>query len=156
MRAEVHQSILQQLEEELRFVEQASKAAHEAATSEESKPENEYDTRALEASYLAEAQAKRAVELKRMIAGLRSMPRTGKTAVIESGSVVELDADGTPVFYAVLPFGAGLAATVNGKKVSVVTLESPLGQVIVGKKVGDIFEFRRSGSVKEFAVKQVF
>lgn len=156
MRAEVHQSILLQLEEELRFVEQASKAAHEAATSEESKPENEYDTRALEASYLAEAQAKRALELKRMIAGLRSMPRTGKSNEIESGCVVELDAEGTSVFYVVLPFGAGLSATVNGKKVSVVTLESPLGQALAGKKLGDTFEFRRAGTAKEFAVLKVF
>lgn len=155
MRSKILQSIIHQLEEELAFVEKSSKAAHEAATSEESRPENQYDTRALEASYLAEAQAKRAIELKKMIHGVRSLPPSAKSKTVESGSVVELAIEESSVWYIVLPFGAGLSAEVNGKKVSVVTLESPLGQVLQGKNEGESFEFRRAGTTKEFEILQV-
>lgn len=155
MRSQILKSITQQLEDELDFVEKSSKAAHEAATSEESRPENEYDTRALEASYLAEAQAKRAIDLKKMIHAIRSLPLVSKSKTVESGSVIELATEDNSIWYVVLPFGAGLSAQIQGKKVTVVTLESPLGQTLLGKNEGDVFEFLRAGTRKEFEILQV-
>ena len=58
------EAIRRQLEKDLNVLKEAALIAYEAATNEESKPENEYDTRALEASYIAGAQAKRAGELE--------------------------------------------------------------------------------------------
>ena len=45
--------------EDLLVMTKAALAAHEAATHSESKAEDQYDTRGLEASYLAGAQSKR-------------------------------------------------------------------------------------------------
>ncbi|MGZ5278690.1 MAG: hypothetical protein ACXWC9_02035, partial [Pseudobdellovibrionaceae bacterium] len=61
------QKIVVHLEKELVALKEAAIATYEAATNEESKPENEYDTRGLEASYLAGAQAKRVGEIEELI-----------------------------------------------------------------------------------------
>lgn len=45
-----------------------ARTAHAEATHEESRPEDKYDTRGLEAAYLASGQAKQAAEAKRAIA----------------------------------------------------------------------------------------
>ena len=56
--------IAAKLEAELKSAKEAAMETYAAATGEESRPENEYDTRALEASYLAGAQAQRAREIE--------------------------------------------------------------------------------------------
>jgi hypothetical protein len=61
---ELIQNFIAYLEDELQTLTAAAKATYEAATHEESKPENQYDTRALEASYLAGAQAQRVSEIQ--------------------------------------------------------------------------------------------
>src|SRR5581483_11142644 len=53
------ETVQQHLAEELATLMQAAKAAHEAATHEESKAEDQHDTRGLEASYLAGSGAAR-------------------------------------------------------------------------------------------------
>ena len=58
------QTLIVQLEEKFKILQASALEAKEAATNEESKAENKYDTRGLEASYLAGAQAKRAKNLQ--------------------------------------------------------------------------------------------
>lgn len=60
-------AICTQLELDLETQKAAALATYEAATGEESKAENEYDTRGLEASYLAGAQAKRVGEIEELL-----------------------------------------------------------------------------------------
>ncbi len=55
------------------ILKEAALATYEAATHEESKPENEYDTRGLEASYLAGAQAKRTAEIEELLIILKHL-----------------------------------------------------------------------------------
>ena len=69
---------------DLETLERAQQAAIEGATHEEAKPENDKDTRALEASYLARGQAMRLEELR---AGLKMDRKT------LADSLVRLKAD---------------------------------------------------------------
>src|SRR5687767_406927 len=57
-------ALLAKLEAELANMTKAANTAREAATHEEAKPENDKDTRALEASYLAAGQAERVRDLE--------------------------------------------------------------------------------------------
>ncbi len=156
MKKQILDSVLEQLEEECRFLRQAAKAAEEAATSEESKPENEYDTRALEASYLAQAQGKRLQELQKMMEHLKSFPtRENPGSLIASGSLVQVDSEGNTLWYFLLPWGAGLQAIANNEKITVVSLDSPLGLALQGKKAGDIFTFSRPKGSREYEILQV-
>ncbi len=117
------------LSTELDVLVRSAAAAKEAATHAENKPENKYDTRGLEASYLAGAQEGRAAELKRDIALLEKLPlhsfspgdRIGATAL------VTVEKDGTTTTYFVMPVGGGSRLkTAEGLIVVVVTPQSPL------------------------------
>src|SRR3954451_22195157 len=92
------------LAEELATLMQAAKAAHEAATHEESKAEDQHDTRGLEASYLAGAQAQRAAELHAQLLMWKHLPvrEYGSNDVACPAALVELEFQGgkaTRAFY---------------------------------------------------------
>lgn len=67
----LQQRMLERLAGHLLHVEQAARAAHEAATREENIDENKYDTLGLEAAYLATGQARRAEAIRQAIADWR-------------------------------------------------------------------------------------
>src|SRR5689334_15606079 len=56
------EEIITALEAELANYARSARAAHAEATDEQSKAENKYDTRGLEASYLARGQSRQAAE----------------------------------------------------------------------------------------------
>lgn len=154
MKKQLLASVVAQLQAELDHLRVAVKAALDAATSEESKPENQYDTRALEASYLAAAQGKRLQELQRMIEILREFPEI-HSEVATSGSLLEISSDAKVSFYFLLPFGAGLSAEAGTQKATVVSLDSPLGKLLLGRRSGDSVEFSRAGATKDYEILKV-
>lgn len=145
------------MEKDLAVARAAAKAAVENATGEESKPENQYDTRALEASYLAAGQNARAEELARSLKNLRELPLKSFTdeSPIASGALVEIDCEGEAFTYFVLPGGAGLSVMEGSRKVQVLTPESPLGKLVIGRVAGDTFDFTRAGARKEYEILKV-
>ena len=60
--------LAEKIAQELTAITEAAKNTYDVATHEDNKPENKYDTRGLEASYLAGAQAKRVVDMKEVLA----------------------------------------------------------------------------------------
>ncbi len=132
-------------------------ATYEAATNEESKPENEYDTRALEASYLAGAQAQRAVEIDRALAVLRGMEvrNFGSGDSIASGALIELDRDGKNSLVFLLPQGGGTTVELEGRTVKVVTPVSNLGGALLGLKTGDVADVKVGPELLEYEILAV-
>jgi transcription elongation GreA/GreB family factor len=139
---------------ELNTLLEASKAAHEAATHEESRPEDQYDTRGLEASYLAGAQAQRAAELKQLLIMYKFLPVRpfDSSDVIVPTALVEMEYNRTRAFYFVAPSGGGLITRIEGHAVQVITPQSPIGEALMGKKVGDVVEVEMRGGVREYRV----
>src|SRR6478609_11509289 len=66
--------IVEVLHDSLAVLEKAARASHAEATHESSKAENKYDTRGLEAAYLAGGQARQAREILDAIKLYRSLP----------------------------------------------------------------------------------
>lgn len=130
------------LEDELENMRRAAKDAREAATHEEAKPENDKDTRALEASYLAGAQAARVRELEGSLKAIGSMvclDCAGKA--VQASAVVTLeDDDGVRATFFVAPFGGGTQLQADDLSVQVVTPQSPLGRALLGRSEGDVIE----------------
>src|SRR5512136_295147 len=62
-KAQLIQLIIASLTDSLAVLEKAARASHAEATHESSKAENKYDTRGLEAAYLARGQSRQAKEL---------------------------------------------------------------------------------------------
>jgi hypothetical protein len=137
-----------------------TRAAHEAraaATHEEAKPENDKDTRALEAGYLAGAQAERVRELARVVAELSALPlkRFTEADAISASALIELDHDGASQWYFLAPQGGGMRVRVGGVEVQVITPPSPLGRELLGKSVGDEIEVRAQGAVRRYEIVSV-
>jgi transcription elongation GreA/GreB family factor len=136
-------ALLAKLEAELGTMRRAAKDAREAATHEEAKPENDKDTRALEASYLAGAQAARVRELEGAIKAIAAMPLLafGQGAVIQASAVVTLeDEAGESTVFFVAPFGGGTTVSANGIEAHVLSPQSPRGRALLGRSVGDVIE----------------
>jgi len=135
----------------------AAEGAREAATHEENKPENDKDTRAVEAAYLAGAQADRARELDRAAAALAvlDLKRFGPGDAISAGALALLDQDGAAHWYFLAPQGGGLRAVVDGASVQVITPQSPLGRELLGKAVGDVVEVRVAGKLRSYEITAV-
>jgi transcription elongation GreA/GreB family factor len=128
-----------------------------AANHPEARPENDKDTRKIELSYLAAGQAARAQELESQLALLAAIPVRDfeATEPLEAGAIVELEVAGKLQRVFLLPAGGGQKLTAEGGEVSVVTPQSPLGSELLGKRVGDAFELRIAGQLKEVEVLAV-
>lgn len=146
-----------QIAEDLEAATRAARDAAVAATHEEAKPENDKDTRATEASYLARGQAERVRELERSDNALQFLilrdAREGEPIAL--GSVVVAEVEGARVVYFVAPAGGGMRATVDGIDVQVVTPEAPIGKAFVGRTVGDTASVRVRGAVREYEIVEV-
>src|SRR3954469_10738938 len=88
--------IVTSLEESLALLQKAARAAHAEATHESSKAENKYDTRGLEAAYLAGGQARQAKEIQESIAVYESLVTRDFSPgePIALTALVELETDG--------------------------------------------------------------
>ena len=135
----VVKAIVAQLAAEMEMLFKAARAAHAEATHEQSKAEDKYDTRGLEASYLARGQSRQAGEIEQAIAQFEALPLRDFAAndAIDVGAVVELQGKREKSFYFLGPRGGGTEVQYDGKEIVVITPQSPLGQQLVGKKKGE-------------------
>lgn len=136
---------------DLNVATQAALAAHEGATHSESKAEDQYDTRGLEASYLAGAQSKRAMELEETLNYFRftDLKTFTESTPIAATALVELDCDGKRSFYLFMPRGGGMSARWENRQVQVVTPQSPIGEALLGRRVGDQIEVEIGGTTRD-------
>ena len=151
------EKIIAQLSDELELLAKAARAAHSEATHESSKAENKYDTRGLEASYLARGQSRQAAEVAQAIEDFQKLPVRGFAATdeIDAGALVELAGKREHSFYFIAPRGGGTEVTLNDQEVLVITPQSPLGQQLVGRKQGDKIKLAIAGNTNEFRVASV-
>lgn len=137
--------------QEVEALTAAAKATHEAATHEESKAENEYDTFGLEASYLAGAQAKRVSEIREVLALFKNLEFKdfGPADRVLATALVDVSIDGKKNTLLVMPKGGGVSLRLDGKAIQIVTPHSLLGEAILGSKVGDEVEYEVGNKVHE-------
>jgi len=149
--------IVAHLVEELEGNRRAARTAHAEATHEQSKAENKYDTRALEASYLAHGQARQMTELEASIAAFEAMDIRKFDAgdPICAGALVELEHDGGRTFYFIGSKAGGMEVTHEKHAVLVLTPQSPLGAQLLGKRQGDLLELSLAGVEKKYRVVKV-
>lgn len=155
---EILVQLIEQLKETLETVKAAAESSKDAATNEESKAENKYDTRGLEASYLAGAQAKRADELRGEITHLQELELKSFTgdAQIKATALVQVEIDGeTQHRFFILPTAGGSKIEYKGEVIQVITPSSPVGTQLMGQKVGGGFELKVGEKTKEYEVLEI-
>jgi transcription elongation GreA/GreB family factor len=138
---EIFLLIQQKLQQNLEVLVQSAFEAKEASTNEESKAENKYDTRGLEAGYLASGQSKRAGKLQEQIYQLSKLELHKKETISVGSLVTVLVNDQSQAHFFILPAG-GVELIYKEKKIQTITFESPLGQSLYGQTVGWDFELK--------------
>lgn len=142
MKAGLLDRILADLGAQLARLSKAALEAHAAATDPGSKAEGKYDTRSLEASYLATGQARQAEELADAIRrfGSLRLPDYTEHDAIDAGALVEVASAGGTAYFLLAPAAGGLTVTHDGREVTLLTPASALYRKLVGLRVGDMLE----------------
>ncbi len=151
------EQIIKILEADVAGMKSAALGTYAAATGEESKPENKYDTFALEASYLAGAQAKRVVEIESSLKVYRTLEikTFNDSSRIESTAIVEVDLEGKTTHVFIVPAKGSLTLTFEGLPLQVITPQSPLGEALLGLRVGDVAKLDKGDRQLEYEIVSI-
>ncbi|MBL9151975.1 MAG: hypothetical protein JNK37_05810 [Verrucomicrobiales bacterium] len=139
-KSQVINALRTELESQFRRVTGAADEARGYATDPDSKAENKYDTRTVEASYLAAGQAAKAEELAATLQTFATWtpPGFAPDAAIALGALVETAGeDGHRAAFLLAPVGGGLDTEVDGIVTTVVSPQASLFQRLQGARVGD-------------------
>jgi len=155
-KALVLEQLIAALRHDLSALQTAVKVAHESATHGESVAENKYDTRGLEAAYLAHGQAMRATEIE---AALLSFEAINPNSLATCNNEVALhsfmqleDQSGTTRWLWLGSDAGGLKFSFDKRDAMVVTPSSPLGAALMGREQGDVIELRVADNLMEYEI----
>jgi len=156
-KARLIKQIVASLTESLGVLEKAARASHAEATHESSKAESKYDTRGLEAAYLAGGQARQAKEILDSIKLYEALTTHDFAAdePVDLTALVELETDGARSTYFIGPKNGGLEIECQRKEIMVITPQSPLGQNLMGRKAGQRWTAKLGGSVVKYHIVSV-
>src|SRR5437763_11452626 len=126
-KARLIKQIVASLSESLGVLERAARASHAEATHESSRAESKYDTRGLEAAYLAGGQTRQAKEILDAISLYDSLvlKKFASDDPIDLTALVELEMDGARSYYFIGPKSGGLEIDYQRKEVMVITPQPP-------------------------------
>lgn len=135
----------------------SAQSTYDIATNEESKPENKYDTRGLEASYLAGAQAERVADIKSTLTvyeniSIKNFDNDSKIALT---ALVELTAQNKTSLVLLMPKGGGQVISFENCQIQVITPESPLGKNLIGKEVGEVIQISSDRKSLEYEILKI-
>lgn len=157
-KADILKEIIRELRREFMTLATSAMQAREAATSEEAKAENKYDTRGLEASYLAGAQAQRAQDVRKTLDQFQRLEVkdfTAKTPIGATALVETRIGQNSSKWYFLLAMKGGIKIDIAGREIMTLSLESPLGLELKSRLVGDTFNFKIKGEDKEYEIINV-
>ena len=157
LKQKIISKIIEKFESEVAVMAKAAQEAREAATHEESVAEDKYDTRGLEASYLAGAQARRVAELQWIIHSYQNLELLEFTSKSFVGitALVEVSSETEKKLFFLAPKGGVILIDVDSIKVQIVAPDSKLGSELMGKAVGDAVEMQIMGRLKEYEVLKI-
>ncbi len=135
----------------------AARASSEAATDPGSKAENKYDTRNLEASYLARGQAFRVAAAAEALTELELLPDRifAPGEPIGPGALVTLRGGAETLYYLYSPAAGGTEVEMEGLEVMVITPTSPLGEKLRGRRAGESFEMQPGRATSRMTIVSV-
>ncbi len=137
---QIIQKIMAALSADLALFSAAALTAHGAAAHAECRPDNKYDTTALEASYLAQGQANRAQEIRAALESYRTLALQSFAgdAPIRLTALITLEGEEGGLRHLFLgPMAGGLKIDTNDGEIVVITPGSPLGRRLLGLRCGD-------------------
>lgn len=135
--------IIVHLQKELMLAMEAANNAHQAAVDDQSVAETQYDTLAIEASYLAEGQSKRVLEYQQALNGYQALTLStlDQNSIITLGALVQLAKDSScKHWFFIGPSAGGFRITIDEQQITVITPQSPMARALMGKQQNDDIE----------------
>ncbi len=150
--------LLQQVQKELQALEAAAKTSHQNAVNEEMKPDGKYDTRKIEASYLASAQAQRVTQLQNDCRALDQLAQhltERPLTLIAIGALFECTENNKVTYFFMAPAAGGQKLTIDNKEISIITPNSPLGSEFMQLEQDEMAELETPSGVREYLVGRI-
>jgi transcription elongation GreA/GreB family factor len=153
----VIKKIIARLTGELEVYFRAAQFARAEATHEQNKAENKYDTRGLEASYLAHGQSRQAAEIEAAIVEFEKLAvrKFAPDEPINVGALAHLESGGELSYYFIGSRAGGTEVEHDGKEILVITPQSPLGEQLIGKKAGESLQLLLGGTKQAVMILKV-
>lgn len=131
-------AVLHELKTDLERQKAANETASDSATNSESRAESKWDTGGLEASYLARGYARQFEEMVNHLDELRRFdPEEFNGQSVGLGALVDCELDEYVSTFYLLPCCGGMELEFDGKEITIITPESPIGGALMRKTPGD-------------------
>jgi hypothetical protein len=142
MKSALFEKIRMELKASLERLSKAALDAHAAATDPGSKAESKYDTRSLEASYLAAGQARQVDELAAAVRVFETLtlPDFSMEDSIDAGALVEVEMRGETSLLLLVPSAGGMIIEEDGQEITLLSPASALYQKLLGMRAGDFID----------------
>jgi len=152
-KSELIKAIVHQLQADLLVLEQAVNVARDTATHADCLGSSKYETMGLEASYLAQGQGIRLLEVERALQYFKGLPFVPSTGVVGLSSLLVLqDDEGNTQRLWLATEAGGLKVQCGDELITVITPKAPLGRAVMGKSIGGSFEVSIAGDVRCYEV----
>ena len=137
--------IINELKQELNQAINAANEAHAAAVDDQSVAETQYDTLAIEASYLAEGQSRRVQELQTAINDYQGFNFLdfNENKAIALTALVQLSKDSqNQHWFFIGPAAGGFRCILSDQHITVITPQSPMGLALLDKFQDDDIDIK--------------
>jgi hypothetical protein len=132
MKEELLNNIIELVTLDLKSATEAALSTKSLAKSDEFKAESKWDTRGIEAGYLASAQERRMKEIEIELVSLNNLKSNlGTREYIGIGSLVETQ----KLYYFITALTGGLKLNLNGDLIQVVSASSPMAKKLINDEV---------------------
>lgn len=148
--------IIQQLEVDISVSERAVEVARDTATHKDCLGSSKYETMGTEASYLAQGQGVRLLELERAFAYFKQIkPQVCSLAELTALVTLEDDEGQQMVFLLAADAGGLKVEYNNNTSITIITPQAPLGKKLIGKHEGDSFELNIAGTLIAYEITNI-
>ena len=142
------------LEKNLEQAKSSFESSKKMSRDSDYKQESKYDTRAIELGQLALGQQKRIEELEQDLALLDSIV-IDSFEEISIGSLVKLEYNEKAQWYFISTVGGGTQLSIESKNILVLSVFSPLGDVILGGLKGEEVELESPKGIREYTILDI-
>jgi len=150
---EIVQSIIDQLQADLWVLEDAVNLARDTATHADCLGSSKYETMGLEASYLAQGQGLRLLEVERALQYFNDLALSPVNGMVGLSSLFVLQDDqGNSQCLWLATEAGGLKVQCGDALITVITPKAPLGRAVMGKAIHDSVEVNIAGAIRCYEV----
>jgi len=154
---QIKEKLILNVKKELEVAQVAAQNTASYKNDESMRAEGKYDTRSIEAGYLAGAQMKRVEDLKLELQMLEEIPvhEFSQDDEASIGALVEIDHKNQIRPYYLSSTAGGTLVDIDGHGILVISVFSPLGQEVLGLKVGDEFQVETPQNTRDYKVVSI-